>query len=67
LPVVRSIPVKRLARHIWWTSKLRKLFGACGSLFFALAEELACPLLTCDERLARPRGYPIGVSEPAAD
>lgn len=53
LPIERHAH-KPLIRRTW---ALRNLLSAYDALYVALAEALACPLLTCDERLARTRGH----------
>jgi predicted nucleic acid-binding protein len=53
LPIERHAH-KPLLPRIW---SLRNLLSAYDALYVALAEALACPLLTCDGRLARARGH----------
>ena len=53
LPIERHAH-KPLLPRIW---SLRSLLSAYDALYVALAEALACPLLTCDEKLARTRGH----------
>jgi len=43
-----------LLRRSW---ELRASMSACDAVYVALAEALAAPLLTCDERLARAHGH----------
>ncbi len=47
-------PAQQLVRRIW---SLRAAMSAYDGAYVALAEALAAPLLTCDERLARTHGH----------
>lgn len=52
LPIQRHPPTRLLPR-IW---QHRHNLTACDAAYVALAEGLQCPLVTCDERLARAPG-----------
>jgi predicted nucleic acid-binding protein len=52
--VVERHPHRPLMRRIW---ALRSLMSAYDGAYVALAEALAAPLVTCDERLSRAHGH----------
>lgn len=53
LTIIRY-PLGAMADHVW---ALRQNLTAYDATFVVLAEELALPLVTCDQRLARAAGH----------
>jgi predicted nucleic acid-binding protein len=58
---VRRHPSTKLLRRIW---QLRETLTAYDAAYVALAEALACDVVTTDARLARAPGLPVRVRTP---